>query len=181
MESNLHCLRQKHQDSTACRQKRRTAPQNYCQGRGRAANIGKRCCICIHLSWKQALHAISANFNEYKRLCTSNLNCRGLYHCNYCQKDITGVVRIKCAVCPDFDLCLDCFSVGAEITPHQNNHAYRVMDSLSFPLFHPDWGVRHLILLTLHNMKSGWTVPSMHHMMHAAQQHQCLQRYPKTD
>ena len=69
--------------------------------------------------------------------------CRGLFHCNYCQKDITGVVRIKCAVCQDFDLCLDCFSVGVEITPHQNNHAYRVMDCLSFPLFHPDWGVGH--------------------------------------
>lgn len=54
------------------------------------------------------------------------------------------MVRIKCAVCPDFDLCLDCFSVGVEITPHQNDHAYRVMDCLSFPLFHPDWGVRHL-------------------------------------
>lgn len=53
------------------------------------------------------------------------------------------MVRIKCAVCPDFDLCLDCFSVGAQITPHQNDHAYRVMDCLSFPLFHPDWGVRH--------------------------------------
>ncbi len=51
------------------------------------------------------------------------------------------MVRIKCAVCPDFDLCLDCFSVGVEITPHQNDHAYRVMDSLSFPLYHPDWGV----------------------------------------
>ena len=67
--------------------------------------------------------------------------CRGLYHCNYCQKDITGVVRIKCAVCQDFDLCLDCFSVGVEIDPHKNHHAYRVMDSLAFPLFHPDWGV----------------------------------------
>ena len=67
--------------------------------------------------------------------------CRGLYHCNYCQKDITNIVRIKCAVCQDFDLCLDCFSVGVEISPHQNNHAYRVMDSLSFPLYQPDWGV----------------------------------------
>lgn len=69
---------------------------------------------------------------------------RGLYHCNYCQKDITGVVRIKCAICQDFDLCLDCFSVGVEIDPHKNHHAYRVMDSLAFPLFHPDWGVRKL-------------------------------------
>lgn len=66
---------------------------------------------------------------------------RALYHCNYCQKDISNVVRIKCAVCPDFDLCLDCFSVGAYIYPHRPDHAYRVVDNLSFPLFHPDWGV----------------------------------------
>ena len=54
---------------------------------------------------------------------------RALYHCNYCNIDITGKIRIKCAVCPDFDLCVECFSVGAELTPHQSNHAYRVMVS----------------------------------------------------
>ena len=68
--------------------------------------------------------------------------CRALYHCNYCQRDISAAVRIKCAVCPDFDLCLECFSVGVQIWPHRNDHAYRVVDNLSFPLFHPDWGVR---------------------------------------
>uniref|UniRef100_A0A2P2M3L8 Transcriptional adaptor n=1 Tax=Rhizophora mucronata TaxID=61149 RepID=A0A2P2M3L8_RHIMU len=52
---------------------------------------------------------------------------RALYHCNYCNKDITGKIRIKCAVCPDFDLCIECFSVGAEVTPHKCNHPYRVM------------------------------------------------------
>ncbi len=67
---------------------------------------------------------------------------RALYHCNYCQKDISNTVRIKCAVCADFDLCLECFSVGAEVTPHRSDHAYRVVDCLSFPLYHPDWGVR---------------------------------------
>jgi hypothetical protein len=56
---------------------------------------------------------------------------RALYHCNYCNKDITGKTRIKCAVCPDFDLCLECFSVGAEVTPHKSNHPYRVMVSAS--------------------------------------------------
>ncbi|WVY94774.1 hypothetical protein V8G54_033862 [Vigna mungo] len=33
----------------------------------------------------------------------------------------------KCAVCQDFDLCIECFSVGAEVTPHKSNHPYRVM------------------------------------------------------
>lgn len=50
-----------------------------------------------------------------------------LYHCNYCHKDISGKIRTKCVVCPDFDLCIDCFSVGAEVTPHVCFHPYRVM------------------------------------------------------
>ncbi|XP_066991361.1 transcriptional adapter 2B isoform X2 [Anabrus simplex] len=50
------------------------------------------------------------------------------YNCTYCQEDITGL-RIKCAECADFDLCLQCFSAGAEIGPHKNDHAYQFMDS----------------------------------------------------
>ncbi|KEH22976.1 putative transcription factor MYB/SANT family [Medicago truncatula] len=72
---------------------------------------------------------------------------RHLYHCNYCNFDITGKIRIKCVVCSDFDLCVECFSVGAELTPHKSNHAYRVMDNLSFPLICPDWNADEEILL----------------------------------
>ncbi|CAM8949951.1 unnamed protein product [Rhodiola kirilowii] len=70
-----------------------------------------------------------------------------LYHCNYCNKDISGKIRIKCAVCSDFDLCVECFSVGAEVTPHKSGHPYRVMDNLSFPLICPDWNADEEILL----------------------------------
>ncbi|AES64520.2 transcriptional adapter ADA2b [Medicago truncatula] len=70
-----------------------------------------------------------------------------LYHCNYCKKNITGVIRIKCAVCPDFDLCVECFSVGAELTPHKSNHDYRVMNKLSFPLVSPDWNADEEMLI----------------------------------
>jgi ABC-type ATPase with predicted acetyltransferase domain len=42
----------------------------------------------------------------------SHLSRRALYHCNYCQRDISASVRIKCAVCRDFDLCLGCFAAG---------------------------------------------------------------------
>ncbi|XWS12953.1 hypothetical protein CRYUN_Cryun37aG0134100 [Craigia yunnanensis] len=72
---------------------------------------------------------------------------RALYHCNYCNKDITGKIRIKCAMCPDFDLCIECFSVGAEVKPHKSNHSYRVMDNLSFPLICPDWNADDEMLL----------------------------------
>ncbi|KAG0547574.1 hypothetical protein BDA96_01G092100 [Sorghum bicolor] len=72
---------------------------------------------------------------------------KALYHCNYCNKDISGKIRIKCSKCPDFDLCVECFSVGAEVTPHRSNHPYRVMDNLSFPLICPDWNADEEILL----------------------------------
>lgn len=72
---------------------------------------------------------------------------KALYHCNYCNKDISGKIRIKCSKCSDFDLCIECFSVGAEVTPHKSNHPYKVMDNLSFPLLCPDWNADEEILL----------------------------------
>jgi transcriptional adapter 2-alpha len=69
------------------------------------------------------------------------VSSRGLYHCDYCRKDISNLVRIKCADCADFDLCLECFSVGVEQGQHKNDHKYRVVDNLTFPLLDPDWGV----------------------------------------
>ncbi|KAL1194685.1 Transcriptional adapter ADA2b [Cardamine amara subsp. amara] len=71
----------------------------------------------------------------------------GKYNCDYCQKDITGKIRIKCAVCPDFDLCVECMSVGVEITPHKCDHPYRVMGNLTFPLICPDWSADDEMLL----------------------------------
>jgi transcriptional adapter 2-alpha len=74
---------------------------------------------------------------------------RALYHCNYCARDISNLVRIKCAECPDFDLCLECFCAGARLAPppHDPGHRYRVVDALSFPLHHPDWGADEELLL----------------------------------
>ncbi|KAK6117810.1 hypothetical protein DH2020_048437 [Rehmannia glutinosa] len=72
---------------------------------------------------------------------------KALYHCNYCNKDISGKIRIKCVICSDFDLCVECFSVGAEVYPHKSNHPYRVMDNLAFPLICPDWNADEEMLL----------------------------------
>lgn len=72
---------------------------------------------------------------------------KSLYHCNYCNKDISGVVRIRCAKCQDFDLCLECFSIGAEVSPHKANHPYRVIENLCFSLIHPDWTADEEMLL----------------------------------
>ncbi|XP_033148224.1 transcriptional adapter ADA2a isoform X1 [Brassica rapa] len=71
----------------------------------------------------------------------------GLYCCNYCDKDLSGLVRLKCAVCADFDLCVECFYVGVELNRHKSSHPYRVMDNLSFPLVSSDWNADEEILL----------------------------------
>ncbi|KAL2918480.1 Transcriptional adapter ada2 [Polyrhizophydium stewartii] len=69
------------------------------------------------------------------------------YHCDACNKDITYLVRIKCAECVDFDLCVECFSTGAELREHKNDHKYRVLEMLDFPIFEPDWGADEELLL----------------------------------
>ncbi|KAI7838949.1 hypothetical protein COHA_007308 [Chlorella ohadii] len=73
----------------------------------------------------------------------------GLYHCDYCHKDLSSTLRIKCAVCKDFDLCLECFSVGVElnVAGHKSGHAYKVVQSLGFPLYHPGWRADEELLL----------------------------------
>ncbi|KAG5561065.1 hypothetical protein RHGRI_004172 [Rhododendron griersonianum] len=123
---------------------------------------------------------------------------KALYHCNYCNKDITGKIRIKCAVCPDFDLCIECFSVGAEVTPHKSNHPYRVMvsritliffgtllicevDNLSFPLICPDWNADEEILLLegieMYGM-GNWAEIAEH--VGTKSKQQCIQHYDTT-
>ncbi|KAA8519204.1 hypothetical protein F0562_013460 [Nyssa sinensis] len=103
---------------------------------------------------------------------------RALYHCNYCNKDITGKIRIKCVTCPDFDLCIECFSVGAEVKPHKSNHPYRVMDNLSFPLICPDWNADDEILLLegieMYGM-GNWAEISEH--VGTKSKEQCIEHY----
>ncbi|CAI7758157.1 unnamed protein product [Closterium sp. NIES-54] len=72
---------------------------------------------------------------------------KGVYHCNYCHRDVTGEVRVKCAACVDFDLCAECFSVGAAAHPHSASHPYHVMDTMSFPLIREDWTADEEMLL----------------------------------
>ncbi|KAF7273563.1 hypothetical protein GWI33_013725 [Rhynchophorus ferrugineus] len=54
--------------------------------------------------------------------------------CVYCQEDINNV-RVQCCECPDFDICLQCFAVGAEIGQHKNDHPYRFVDNCSVSIF----------------------------------------------
>lgn len=64
---------------------------------------------------------------------------RGVYECDYCRADISQLPRIRCAVCVDFDLCIDCFvNVSQEPSSsshRRDTHGYRVCDSTRYPLF----------------------------------------------
>ena len=69
------------------------------------------------------------------------------YTCTICSASLSQEFRIRCAVCSDFDICGDCFCVGAEKTPHRNTHSYRIVDCLSTPIFSRDWTSAEELLL----------------------------------
>ncbi|CAO1432361.1 unnamed protein product [Diamesa serratosioi] len=57
------------------------------------------------------------------------------YTCTNCQDLINGV-RVHCTQCSsDVELCLQCFSAGAEMGPHKNNHSYQFMDPGAITIF----------------------------------------------
>ncbi|XP_041353664.1 transcriptional adapter 2-beta-like [Gigantopelta aegis] len=56
------------------------------------------------------------------------------YVCSYCQGDISGV-RVQCAECSDFDLCLQCFSCSVEIGPHKKDHSYKILSDEELHIF----------------------------------------------
>ncbi|XP_022913844.1 transcriptional adapter 2B [Onthophagus taurus] len=69
-------------------------------------------------------------------------------NCTYCQEEINGV-RVQCCDCVDFDICLQCFSSGAEIGSHKNDHSYRFMDHCAVSVFggRGNWTGREQLLL----------------------------------
>ncbi|KAF6003424.1 Transcriptional [Cyanidiococcus yangmingshanensis] len=63
----------------------------------------------------------------------------GRYHCNNCARDISDTVRIRCAVCVEYDLCIDCFSIGAETDDHRCEHDYRILEVVDLDVFEESW------------------------------------------
>lgn len=61
------------------------------------------------------------------------------FHCDFCGRDLSSAIRARCAVCPDYDSCLDCFSVGAALKPHQPEHSYRLIEVVHTPIFQIGW------------------------------------------
>lgn len=90
--------------------------------------------------------------SEFSDLILTSEKRRGVYECDYCHSDISQLPRVRCAQCPDFDLCLDCFATsdhaaviarlkatttieGAAVLNHDVSHGYRVCESTRYPLF----------------------------------------------
>jgi hypothetical protein len=74
---------------------------------------------------------------QYSDLVLTSAKRRGVYECDYCHSDISQLPRIRCVVCTDFDLCLDCCSTATQQRGggHDSTHPYRVCDSTRYPLF----------------------------------------------
>lgn len=62
----------------------------------------------------------------------------GVRFCTYCQVPLGQRLFIECQDCSAI-LCAECFSIGAEIGPHTNDHSYCVRDAAAVDLFHTGW------------------------------------------
>ena len=63
-----------------------------------------------------------------------------LYHCDVCSSDCTNRIRIKCAICTDYDLCVPCFASGSTTLDHKPWHDYQIIEQNTYPIFDKDWG-----------------------------------------
>lgn len=70
-----------------------------------------------------------------------------LYHCDVCLSDCTTRIRILCAICVDYDLCVPCFALGASSGDHMPWHDYHVVEQNTYPIFDGDWGADEELLL----------------------------------
>lgn len=71
----------------------------------------------------------------------------GKFHCDVCSSDCTRRIRISCAECTDYDLCVPCFSSGKSSGQHKPWHDYRVIEQHQYPIFDEDWGADEELLL----------------------------------
>ncbi|CCD26354.1 chromatin-binding transcription regulator ADA2 NDAI_0H01800 [Naumovozyma dairenensis CBS 421] len=69
------------------------------------------------------------------------------FHCDVCSTDCTNRVRISCAICPEYDLCVPCFAQGAYNGNHRPYHDYRIIETNSYPILCEDWGADEEIAL----------------------------------
>lgn len=75
------------------------------------------------------------------------MEAKRLYHCDVCSSDCTNRIRVQCAICADYDLCVPCFSAGLFSGTHQPHHDYKVIEQNTYPIFEEDWGADEELLL----------------------------------
>lgn len=68
------------------------------------------------------------------------------FHCDVCGRDCSNSIRITCAECEEYDLCVSCFASGAATGDHKPYHDYKV-EQLVFPIFSEEWGADEEALL----------------------------------
>lgn len=67
--------------------------------------------------------------------------------CETCHRDISKEIYVKCARCPGFNQCLECFSVGNEAKTHLKSHPFIVLEPTLPPVFQEGWTAEEEILL----------------------------------
>lgn len=77
------------------------------------------------------------------------------FHCDVCLLDCTNRVRIRCAECEEYDLCVPCFSAGSATNSHKPYHAYRVIETHVYPIFDAEWGADEELALVEGSTKLG--------------------------
>ena len=95
---------------------------------------------------------------EYKSL-LKKLKSKGgqkQVSCEFCLRDITSVIYVKCTSCLHFYVCIPCYLQGREKAEHQRSHPYQVIDPLRFPLFEPHWSTKEELLLLEGLQKFGY-------------------------
>lgn len=70
-----------------------------------------------------------------------------LFHCDVCASDCTNRIRIQCAICTDYDLCVPCFAAGSVTADHKPWHDYKIIEQNTYPIFDKDWGADEELLL----------------------------------
>eukprot|EP01079_Euglenida_sp_SAG-EU17-18_P004023 gene4023-101_t len=61
-------------------------------------------------------------------------------YCNYCHTTLKPGQIIKCVICMDFELCVDCYAVGVELAGHKKEHLCRILGEVTAEAFpHSGW------------------------------------------
>ncbi|KAF8248924.1 hypothetical protein K440DRAFT_622927, partial [Wilcoxina mikolae CBS 423.85] len=55
------------------------------------------------------------------------------YFCDCCYKDLTREPRARCVECKNYDICLDCFSVGETSLKHRTTHLINIVNPHTLP------------------------------------------------